>query len=260
VISLTSVAVSLSSRQIVRDVSFKAKPGTVTAIVGPNGSGKTTLLRAITGEVAYSGSTTINGHEVAKLSPKDQAKRRGVLPQSSHVAFPFTVLEVVGLGREHQVRNSAGKQSMEDALSEVGLGGFGPRIYNELSGGEQQRAQLARVLFQVSTAKKDDEPKWLLLDEPVSSLDIRHQLLIMKKATDFAALGGGVIAIMHDLNLTSMFADQVCMLRRGQIMAAGSPKESFTNANVQRVFECNLKVSALPSSSVPFVLPQSVNL
>ncbi|MEM1038670.1 MAG: heme ABC transporter ATP-binding protein [Pseudomonadota bacterium] len=256
-LSLVSVSVSLSKKQIVRDISLNAKAGDVTAIVGPNGSGKTTLLRAVTGEVDYNGSITINGDEVRKLSPMEQASRRGVLPQSSVVAFPFTVLEVVGLGRKNAVGKRPLKDVMKGALEEVGLQDFGPRIYNELSGGEQQRVQLARVLFQIGTATDSDNPKWLLLDEPVSSLDIRHQLLIMNKSSEFAARGGGVVAIMHDLNLTAMFADQMCMLRQGEVVAVGPPADVFTSLNVRRVFDCDLKVGVVPSAQEPFVLPQS---
>jgi iron complex transport system ATP-binding protein len=117
--------------------------------------------------------------------------------------------------------------------------------------------QLARVLCQVWTPVLEGEPRWLFLDEPVSSLDIKHQLVIMDIARDFAARGGGVVAILHDLNLTAMFADRVAVMSRGRVEAAGSPTEIFTDALIHRVFECRLKVGGLPPGGCPFILPQS---
>src|SRR5690606_21651506 len=126
--------------------------------------------------------------------------------------FPFTVREVVELG----LLDGPGLLRHEDraaqALAAVDLTGFAGRFYQELSGGEQQRVQLARVLCQVWDPVGEDDPRFLLLDEPVSSLDISHQLTIMRLARRFADRGGGVVAIMHDLNLTAMFADHVTIL------------------------------------------------
>jgi iron complex transport system ATP-binding protein len=103
-------------------------------------------------------------------------------------------------------------------------------------------------------------PRYLFLDEPVSSLDIRHQLVIMDIARDFARRGGGVIAILHDLNLTALYADRVFVMHRGGLAAAGTPAEVLNDALISRVFECRLKVGALPAGNVPFVLPQSACL
>src|SRR5690606_21290168 len=122
---------------------------------------------------------------------------------------------------------------------------------------EQQRVQLARVLCQVWAPVLEGEPRWLFLDEPVSSLDIKHQLVIMKIGRDFAARGGGVVAILHDLNLTAMFADHVMVVSKGRVAAAGAPHAVLTDDLIERVFDCRLKVGAVPAAGVPFVLPQS---
>ena len=143
------------------------------------------------------------------------------------------------------------------ALARVDLDGFAGRFYQELSGGEQQRVQLARVLCQVWAPVLDGRPRYLLLDEPVSSLDIRHQLMIMNVARDFARRGGGVVAILHDLNLTAMYADRVHVMHRGRLAAAGTPSEVLSDEMIAKVFECRLKVGALPAKGMPFVLPQS---
>ena len=135
----------------------------------------------------------------------------------------------------------------ERALARVDLEGFAGRFYQELSGGEQQRVQLARVLCQVWAPVLDGKPRYLFLDEPVSSLDIKHQLIIMNLARDFAERGGGVVAILHDLNLTAMFADRIFVMHRGRLAAAGSPNEVLSDELISRVFECKLKVGVLPA-------------
>ena len=103
----------------------------------------------------------------------------------------------------------------------------------------------------------DGEPRYLLLDEPVSSLDIKHQLIIMNIARDFARQGGGVVAVLHDLNLTAMFADRIAVMRRGRMAALGTPREVLTDALVSDVFDCPLKLDTLPPAGTPFLLPQA---
>src|SRR5690606_14331318 len=145
------------------------------AIIGPNGSGKTTLLRAIAGDIAASGIVRINSLDITKLRPWQLATLRAVLPQPATLAFPFTVREVVALGITDGSRQDASRRP-EEALARVDLAGFGGRMYQELSGGEQQRVQLARVLCQVWSPASEEGPRWLLLDEPITGLDIKHQL------------------------------------------------------------------------------------
>lgn len=254
------VSVSLGGKRILHGVDFDARPGEVTAIVGPNGSGKTTFLKALSGDVAADGVIRLNGRDMRDLKPWQSAGLRAVLPQATTLSFPFTVREIVRLGI---VNGRSGalpggdEQLPERALAKVDLEGFAGRFYQELSGGEQQRVQLARVLCQVWAPVLDGEPRWLFLDEPVSSLDIKHQLVIMRIAREFAARGGGVVTILHDLNLTSMFADQVTVMSRGRVAAAGTPAEVFTDDLIYNVFECRLKVGALPAGDAPFILPQS---
>lgn len=254
------VSVSFGAKRILHDVDFRAHAGQVTAIVGPNGSGKTTFLKALSGDLKASGTIRLNGRDLRELKPWQAAALRAVLPQATSLSFPFTVREIVRLGITGGRSGAPAAESErlpERALARVDLEGFAGRFYQELSGGEQQRVQLARVLCQVWTPVLEGEPRWLFLDEPVSSLDIRHQLVIMGIARDFAARGGGVVAILHDLNLTSMFADRVAVMSRGRVAASGGPAEVFTDDLIYRVFECRLKVGVLPAGGAPFVLPQS---
>jgi len=258
-----SVSVWIGGKRIVEDVGFTARPGELAAIVGPNGSGKTTLLKALAGDLPYQGSITLNGRDVASMPAREAAGLRAVLPQATHLSFPFTVHEVVRLGlmggRSGVLAGEAARLP-DRALARVDLAGFGGRFYQELSGGEQQRVQLARVLCQVWAPVLEGRTRYLFLDEPVSSLDIRHQLVIMDIARDFARRGGGVVAILHDLNLTAMYADRILVMKRGRVAASGTPKDVIEDRLIASVFDCGLKVGVLPPGGVPFVLPQSAAL
>ena len=261
-IRASDLSVRLAGRPVLHGVSFEAAPGRMTSIVGPNGSGKTTTLKAISGELQLcKGKVTINGDDIARLKPFELALKRGVLPQSTIISFPFTVREIVGLGLSTGGADGGRNgRTVDEALEAVDLAGFSGRFYQELSGGEQQRVQLARVLCQIAAPVGDGEPRYLLLDEPVSSLDIRHQLTIMQLARQFCEGGGGVIAVMHDLNLTAMFADQRVMMKVGRIRALGAPKEVLTDETMEAVFGCRMRVGIAPARDVPFVLPQTASL
>ena len=251
-----NLMVTLGASQILHDVSITAAPGEFTCIVGPNGSGKTTTLKALTGDVRYDGHITINNNDLAYLKPWELATIRGVLPQTSVLAFPFTVIEVVRIGLMTGADAQDGCLALQ-SLARVGLAHYADRFYQELSGGEQQRVQLARVLAQIPHAVGEDGPRWLFLDGPVSSLDIAHQLQIMSLAEQFARDGGGVIAVMHDLNLTAMFADQIILMANGRILQAGPPSVVLTDANLSQAYGCDVKVGMPPPAGIPYVLPHA---
>ena len=255
-LNASDITVSLGRTQVLHGLGFRAKPGQVSAIVGPNGSGKTTLLRAMTGDVPYGGTVTLNGRDTRDHKPWELAALRAVLPQSAVLAFPFTVIEVVRLGLQ------AGTSAMQteipmDALARVGLAHYADRFFQELSGGEQQRVHLARVMAQVWQPQQGGIPRWLLLDEPVASLDIANQLEVMDIARSYAAAGGGVVAVMHDLNLTAMFADHVAILAAGRCLAAGSPDQVMTDGILSKAYGCTLRVNTPPQTAATYVLPHS---
>lgn len=251
-----NITVRYGKRAVLDGLDFNARAGALTAIVGPNGSGKSTLLGAITGALPHTGAVTLNGQDTAHVPATQMAAIRAVLPQASVLAFPFSVIEVVQIGL------SAGPHGLRDdlpmqALARVGLGHYAGRIFHDLSGGEQQRVMLARVLVQVWEPVVDDTPRWLFLDEPVASLDIAYQLEVMQIAQGFARAGGGVVAVMHDLNLTALYADAVAVLRGGQILAHGLPHDVMTDDILSRAYGCALRVNMLPPASQLFILPHS---
>ena len=260
-IRASNVDVFIGRKQILHGIDFEAAPQEFTAIVGPNGSGKSTFLKALSGELDHDGDISINGVALETLKPWQAASRRAVMAQQTTLSFPFTVREIVQLGLTggfSGARPGEIEHLPERALEAVDLTGFAGRYYQELSGGEQQRVQLARVLCQVWAPVLNGQPRFLFLDEPVSSLDIKHQIAIMRVARNYAKRGGGVIAVLHDLNLMSMFADKVSVFHKGRIAAAGTPQEVLTDRLVETVFDCSLRVGVPPADGAPFILPQSL--
>ncbi|CAN0039535.1 unnamed protein product [Chrysoparadoxa australica] len=258
-LSAKGIRVYYGQREALCGVDLTAQAGELTAIVGPNGSGKSTLLGAITASLPYRGAVHLNGTNIETLKPWQLAAQRAVLPQASRLAFPFTVIEVVRLGLQSGTAGDRPEVPMQ-ALARVGLAHYADRTFQELSGGEAQRVMLARVLAQVWSPIEKGEPRWLLLDEPVSSLDIAHQLQVMEIARNFARAGGGVIAVMHDLNLTALYADRVAVLAEGHRLAFGPPAEVLTNETLSRAYGCVLRVSDPPPAGVPYILPHAATV
>jgi len=253
------VTVRYGRRAVLEKIGFHADPGQVSIIVGPNGSGKTTLLRALTADLPYEGAVTLNGHDIAQRAGWQLAAERAVLPQNLSVAFSFTVMEIVRMGQQAGL-SGADPDLPRRALAAVGLDGYAGRFYHALSGGEQQRVQMARVLTQVWQPAEAGVPRWLFLDEPVSALDIGHQLSLIGLIRDYAKRGGGVIAVMHDLNLTAMCADKVTVMAKGAVVATGPVEEVLTDRVLSQAYGCALRVNTTPPGAYRFVLPQSAGL
>lgn len=251
----SGVRAVLGGRAVLHDVEFEARPGHVTAIVGPNGSGKTTLLRRLTGDLAGAGAICLDGVRLAEMSPRQLAARRAVLPQATAVGFPFTLREIVRMG--HEAGHAAPEPGIaEAAIEEVGLSARTDGFFQDMSGGEQARGHLARVRAQVWHATHGNRPCWLFVDEPVAALDIRHQLQVMGVLRRFADAGGGVVAVMHDLNLTAMHADRMVLMDQGRIVAAGAPREVMTEPLLSSAYRCRLCINTAPRNGI-WLLPQA---
>ncbi len=240
----TRVTVEAGGRRLLDAVTASFRRGELCAIVGPNGAGKSTLLRTLSAELPPSGGgVTLDGRPLAALAPDLRARRIAALPQRSQLAFDFTAREVVLLGRtphggRDPIRDS---QLADEAMRATGALPFARRGYTRLSGGEQQRVQLARVLAQL--AGREDRESWhLLLDEPLSALDLgwQHRTLTVVKA--LARDGLGVVAVLHELELAATYADRLLLLDRGRLGADGTPEEVLRPALLSECYDVPLEV------------------
>lgn len=257
-LELADVHARLGARAVLHGISLRARAGEVLAVCGPNGAGKSTLLRAALGEIRAAGRVTLNGRDVARSRPEALARLRAVLPQETQVAFAFSVAEIVGMGQEAgDFATLPGLTAR--ALTSVGLAGYEGRDFQTLSGGEKQRVHLARALAQVWQPVGPEGPRWLFLDEPVASLDLGHQLQVMALARSFADAGGGVVAVMHDLNLSAMFADRMAFLLAGRLAAEGTPERVLTPGLLRDAYRCEVALNTPPASG-PWFVPQSTQL
>jgi iron complex transport system ATP-binding protein len=247
-------------RRLLDGIDLVAPGGRVTAIIGPNGAGKSMLLKVLAGELTPTGgSVRLDGQEMRTISAAALARRRAMVPQSTNLSFPFTVVEVVRLGASvpgfDGIKTRA-HELADRALETVGLGGFSARLYNELSGGEKQRVHIARALCQLDAAHRaDGETAILMLDEPTSSLDLAHQVRVLDEARRQAAIGRAVLVVIHDLNLAAAWADDIVLLSAGRIRARGKPTEIFDNEILSEAYGCAIEVNRTPPAGVPYMLP-----
>lgn len=229
-----NLGVTLAGRVVLSDVSFSLSAGHLVALVGPNGAGKTTLLRALAGLVPSSGAVTIRGDALSALPLRERAKRFAYLPQGHVVHWPLPARDIVALGRfPHGVtdpaRMSPGDiETVSRAMAAADVVEFADRRVTELSGGERSRVALARVLAV--------EAPVILADEPVASLDPRHQIDVMKSLRSAADGGVLVIVVTHDLGLAARFANQVMVLSAGKLVSQGTTAEALSEQVMHDVF------------------------
>jgi iron complex transport system ATP-binding protein len=242
-IETKNIFYSAGKKSIVKDCSVNVRPGFFTAIVGPNGAGKTSLLKIISREVSrYKGEVLLNGRDVSKIKSNDLSMLRAVLPQHTTVSFPFTIEQVIEIGRfTHKTRREENDAIILEVMQLTSLAGFTGRTYQTLSGGEQQRVQMARVMAQIWD--ESDSPKYLLLDEPTASLDLSQQHLLLGLAKGLCHRGIGVLAILHDLNLASQYADEVLFLKDGETLAYGPILDVMTKSVIEETFSHPVEVT-----------------
>lgn len=252
-LDIEDIRVGYEDREIIHGLTAQIADGEFVGIVGPNGCGKTTLLRTISrGLKPYSGHVLLDGLNVYSMSARNFACNVGVVPQETWVAFEFTVMEVVLMGRTPWLGRFAveSKQDREialDALERTGTAHLAERQANALSGGERQRIMLARALAQ--------EPKVLLLDEPTSHLDINYQFETMDLVRRLNREAGlTVLAVLHDLNLAAQYCDRIIMVGDGILQAVGNPEEVITPDNIQSVYGATVWVRKHPATHRPYVI------
>jgi iron complex transport system ATP-binding protein len=256
-IETRGLGVRVGAKALLDDVTLSISPGETVALVGPNGAGKSTLLRTLSGEIAPSdGEIRLKGRDPRFYSPQALALHRAVLSQHVNVAFPFSVAEVVRMGGGDPPGLAVDRLA-EQALAEVDMEHMHDRIIGTLSGGEQQRVHLARVLVQLGCGEAKHGPGVLLLDEPAASLDLCHQLDLMAIIRGCNGRGTTVITIMHDLNLAALFARRIVALHQGRVARDGTPETTITDAMLGEVFGVAGAVNRSPPAGLPFVLPHA---
>ena len=231
----------VGSKVLISDITASFAPGGLHLIVGPNGAGKSTLVKVLARLLRpQEGKVEYEGTDVSAASEAELAKRRAVLSQAIEIAFPLTVREVVMMGRYPHFSGRPGptdERIVDEVMQHFDVEEFKQRYYQTLSGGERQRVNFARVLAQLWRDGSVDSCRYLFLDEPLTFLDIRHQIDFMKRIRSFT-VGANVVTVgvVHDLNLAARFADQILMLNGGRIVAHGTPTEVLTTARIHEVF------------------------
>lgn len=231
---------AIDGKSLLRGVSFRASPGEITMIVGPNGAGKSTLIKLMSQQwTCSSGAIQYYGRDLNQISKKKLAKTRAVLSQKVHMAFPLTVQEVVMMGRYPHFGNhptTRDEEICQETMDIFDVSGMRKRNYLTLSGGERQRVHFARVMSQI-WPEENHQTKTLLLDEPLSHLDIYYQyemLNRLKKLMERQQMT--IIGVVHDLNLAYKFADKALMLYDGEMISFGEVEEVFTGKNIKKAF------------------------
>ena len=240
---------------VLKHIDFTIEDGEVVSLVGPNGAGKSTLLKCMNRILTPSGGAVrVDGESVRKINLKKMAHLFGYVPQTALHTFPATVFDTVLLGRRPYVDwvvSSKNRAIVYEMLIMMDLDHLAQRQFNELSGGEQQRALIARALAQ--------EPRILLLDEPTSNLDLRHQLEVLEHVVAIVKQKKlSVIMAIHDLNLASQYSDRIIFLKKGEIYTSGPPKETLVSGNIRSVYEVEAMVNN--DSGRPHIVPVGVSV
>jgi iron complex transport system ATP-binding protein len=254
-----NISVVANGKKLLHNVSMEITPGLFTAVAGPNGAGKTTLLKVLSNESNhFQGEVYLNGRITQSYSVAELSKVRAVLPQSNTLQFSFDVRQIVEMGLFHRRKeNPAKDQLIDEAMELTGVTEWQNRNYLTLSGGEQQRVQLARVLAQVW--EKQPFSRYILLDEPTSNLDIARQQMIFGIVKQACDRNIGVLAVVHDLNHVALFADELYLLKDGEMVASGKPREVFTKSIIEQTFCCRVNIYHDPCNDCPYIVPEREN-
>lgn len=257
-IEAKQITVKLGEKTIVDQVSMKLEPGKFSVILGKNGAGKSTFLKALSGDLETAeGEIIVENKPLNSIKPIYLARKRAVMMQSLNLAFGFTARQVVMMGRSpHSKGFETGRDHkiVENCMEQAGVVHMADRVFRTLSGGEQQRVQFARMLAQLWERVESRMPCALLLDEPLSSLDLSYQHIIMHLVKKLSRKGVAVMMILHDLNLAAQYADEVHIMKNGRTYALGVPNDVFKSDIIEMAFDCPVQVIRHPHHSCPLVI------
>ena len=255
-LQLQGACASPWGQPLLKGINCSLDNGSILALAGPNGAGKSSLLQLIAGDIQPStGQLTFNNRNLSDWTPQDRAQHLAYLPQMSLLNFPYTVEEVVMLGRSpHSSGIHEDREVVDQALQLTDTSSLRQRLYTQLSGGEKQRTQLARIFAQIYNSDSL-AGRLLLLDEPTSALDLAHQQQVLLAVRELARRGCAVIMVIHDLNLAASIADQILVLDQGRQFALGSPEQVFTTTLFEEVFAVKVSISRHPQGDHPMITP-----
>ncbi|MEM6817526.1 MAG: ATP-binding cassette domain-containing protein [Pseudomonadota bacterium] len=238
-IEVRGVSVRRGKRVTLDSVNASVQRGQVVGIVGPNGAGKSTLLHAMAGSLGVAGGEVlVDGQPLNDLSLAEQARTRAVMSQHVDMAFPYPVHEVIAMGWEpFRGLQPLDTNRLERIASDCGVYGLLWRRFDQLSGGERQRVQFARTCLQVDGILTFSDGGVWLLDEPTASLDIGHELLVLRHLREAATRNVGVCLVVHDLEKAARFCDHTILLDRGRVAASGAPREVLSDHTLSEVYD-----------------------
>lgn len=247
--TLENVTFRADGRELLVPLSLGLPRGRFHGLVGHNGSGKSTLLKILARQQApSSGMVQLEGRPLARWGGRELARRIAYLPQSPAAGHGLTVLELVRFGRYpwHGPFGRAGatdQRAVEEALALCHVESFADRLVDSLSGGERQRAWIAMLVAQQADV--------VLLDEPISALDLGHQIEVLRLLQNLARRGAGVVAVLHDINMTARFCDEILALRQGRLVARGTPGDLMTEPTLETIFGIPMRLTSNPAGGPP---------
>lgn len=255
-IELRNISIKKGNSAVVKDVNYTFHPGKKYVILGKNGAGKSSLLDGLTGKSKCSrGEIIWENRELKSISRKEMALKRAVLSQNTNVGFSIKVEELVEMGTYASTKPISAKSAhyiVSEALEKVRMLHFLGRDFATLSGGEQKRVLLAKCLVQLQISEELEGSKYLFLDEPTSSLDISEQLKFIELAKELVDVNGfGVIAILHDLNLSAIFADELLLMKNGELLHSGTPAEVMQPNILKEVLDIDSTIHLHPVYQCP---------
>ena len=256
IVDIDSISFEINRKTLIKNIAFSINKGDILSIIGPNGAGKSTLIRLISGELISSGGVIkFNDINLEQWNISDLALYRSVLHQASNISFAFTVKDIIKMGSyPHDISEKS--FDLESAYCELlnvfDLIDYETRIYTTLSGGEKQRAQLARSIYQISISVNLKD-KLLILDEPTSYLDIKHQLSLFKYLKKLNKKGLSIIMVLHDLNLAISNSDKILMLKQGQLFKFGKVKKVISNESLKEAFEADFNLYYDEEKNIKFI-------
>lgn len=248
------LSANLGTKAVLHNLQLQVSAGEFIAIIGPNGAGKSSLLRALSGELEASrGEIVFQNQNLHDWPLEELARQLALLPQHSSLAFPYTVREVVELARlPHASGCVRDREIVLSALSAMDLLHLQNQVYTQLSGGEKQRTQLARVLAQIWP--EETTTSLLLLDEPCNALDPGHSELLITQLRDFCQHGLSVLMVLHDINFASLHADRILVMDAGSIVASGTNRDVITADLLNNLFRAHGQVFSHPVLGHPVYL------